>query len=168
MSTWDDDGDSVASFVRCCYGAQGDEPGTLAVHVQTDGKRWRWVERDDSGDHDTGGPFATRAEAEAAGVAYAEGSDETPDLDGLVSDIMGTGYFRDVDVDDVKKLCALACGYASSQLLLTRDLPRPLALVVASNNSYLDEVDYVAVSADYDAQHEAAHAILAAITSHQS
>lgn len=65
--------EAVASYVACCYGPDGDEPGDCSVRIGEDEiGRW-WIDDGDDTDRvDIHGPFATREAAEEAAEALAE------------------------------------------------------------------------------------------------
>lgn len=86
---WNHRGEVVATFVQCCYGVDGDEPGDNWVMLQRgvredddDGVAvWRWISGDDSGIYEESRAFATRAEAETDGMDYAVRMDEGDGVD---------------------------------------------------------------------------------------
>jgi len=73
---------AIASFVSCCYGAQGVEPGDVNVYIESadvDGLtiyRVYWADDGSYGDIDGTHVFLDRDVAVAAGEEYASGQDE--------------------------------------------------------------------------------------------
>lgn len=101
--------DTIAGYVACCYGDQGDEPGQCEVVLEAAEcygvTVYRWADRDDGGTHATGSPTLDKDEAEADGVNVAEENDETPDEDEQIQAILDAGWFSDsVDADDIRAI----------------------------------------------------------------
>jgi hypothetical protein len=101
--------DTIAGYVACCYGDQGDEPGQCEVVLEAAEcygvTVYRWADRDDSGTHATGSPTLDKDEAEEDGAEVAEENDETPDKDEQIRAILDAGWFSDaVDADDIRAI----------------------------------------------------------------
>lgn len=101
--------DSIGSYVACCYGCNGDEPGDVEIaleHAERYGiDAYRWIERDDAGTNERGPITLDREEAVTAGEEYATENDETPDEDDQIQAIIDAGWFADsVDADDIRAI----------------------------------------------------------------
>ncbi len=101
--------ETVGTYIACCYGSNGDEPGECEMViecVEANGvKAYRWADRDDSGTNDTGDWSLDYEEVEAAAKKEIEDRDETPDDDEQVQEILDAGWFAaDVDADDIRGL----------------------------------------------------------------
>lgn len=110
--------DTIATYVACCYGRDGNEPGDCEMVlecVESHGvKAYRWADRDDSGTHDTGEWTLDREQAEADGRKAAEERDETPDDDEQIEEILDAEWFSDdVDADDIREIIDYCHGHNS-------------------------------------------------------
>lgn len=121
---WKRDGSPVASFIRCCYGPEGDAPGELEIIVECAVKYgiavYRWTEIDAAGAYVSGDITLDRAEAVSAGEDYASENDEEPDADDLIQQIRETGYFGDAIAAEIKAVCEEATRYSQGYLLLPK------------------------------------------------
>lgn len=158
--------DTAATFVACCFGLDGDQPGEVELKLERAEmggiEAWRWREPE-SGDH--GDVCLSRDDAVAAAEEYAQDSDETPDVDEQISAIIETGYFgADVDADDIREICEALCGHSQGVLLLpSGEVPaRPLGRLWTTNG-YL-QCDHIQVAATHSSVELAAAALLAACT----
>ena len=158
--------EEIASYTSCVYGPSGDQPGTVRVMLQRAEEygieAWRWQEDDDCYADETGPITLNRGEACDDGAGYATESDESPDLDELVGNIVATGFFGDADAADIERICEAACGHSCGVLLLpTGDLP---AGPPSWTTSGWLECDHVRIDADHQSPERAAWQLLRVIT----
>lgn len=158
----------IATYVSCCYGAEGDEPGEVQVSLERATAYgivgWRWREHDAGEDLESGPVTLDRAEAVEAGEDYAEESDETPGLDSLIDEIIETGYLA-ASREEIRAICAAASSHSQGYLLLPRgELPHPID-VAWTTSGYLDlpEDQWITLAATHDREEIAADALLRAI-----
>lgn len=168
---WEADGDAVCSYVARCYGPDGDQPGTVAVEIESatvkseDGDRevtiYRWRDTDDGGRLDSGPARWTRERAEEDARGHADDSDETPCLDETIAAIIETGTFA-ADADDVRRVCAAAVSHTEGYLMLAvgQGLPDPAGIAWATSG-YL-QVPYVTLQCGQDSVELAAAELLLA------
>ena len=101
--------EAIDTYIACCYGRDGDEPGSVEIVLQEASPCgvtiYRWAERDDGGTHETGCAMFDRDESVASGKAYAEENDETPNADDQVAEILAADWFSaSVDDGDVRAI----------------------------------------------------------------
>lgn len=153
----------AATYVACCFGVDGDQPGEVEVELQRATaygiELWRWSDAGEDGP-----PRLTEAEARADAEEHASDSDETPDIDDQIEAILDTGYFGDdATVHDIRRICDALCGHARGVLLLPRGVvpSAPLGRLWTTNG-YL-ECEHIQVDATNDTLGLAAATLLASI-----
>jgi hypothetical protein len=154
------DWEHVADFVSCCYGEQGDEPGSCVTEIGST-PNGVWYFREGGEEHkEVHGPFASREDAEQEALDFAEENDETPDEDELVEEILETGYFgEDADEEDIKAILKSATAHSQGYLMLPPGMvPCPVG-TAWTTSGYL-EGEYIQLNAGYDSQALAAAALL--------
>jgi len=160
ISEWD----STNSYVECCYGCQGDEPGTVEVQIGATRHGAWYVRTDDGTESETvSGPFATQDEAETAAEAYATEHDEAPDLDDLVSEIIDTEFFGPEATEEaVTAICEAMTVHSQGYLLLPAGEVPGAVGPLWTINGYL-ECDHIQVDATHDSTEIAAFTLLRGI-----
>jgi hypothetical protein len=157
----------VATYIVCCFGNDGCQPGEQEVRIESATEygivAYRWYESE-SGDH--GAILLDRDDAIAAGEEHASDSDETPDLDGQIEQILATGYFGDsADADDIRSICEALCGHSQGVILLPRgEMPAQPIGRLWTTNGYL-QCEHVQMSATHGTVELAASSLLAACAS---
>lgn len=167
-AAWTRDGDSVASFTRCCYGPEGDSPGELEIVIEAATEYgvtvYRWTEIDEAGSYESGEIVLDREEAVSAGEDYASENDEEPDTDDLIEAIVETGYFGGADADDIRAVCEAATQHSQGYLLLPKGefVGHPIGRMWTTNG-YL-QCEYVTLDATHPSVAYAADALLRAVS----
>lgn len=105
------------------------------------------------------GVYTKKEEAEEAAKALSVDEDETPDLEGLLTEIKETGYFSDPDM--IPRVVKAATQHSQGYLLVTPGISQPVGQRWTTNG-YL-QCDYIALEATYSTEEEAADALLRAI-----
>ena len=163
-SDWKND-EEIASYTSCVYGPSGDQPGTVRVSLQRAEEygieAWRWQDDDDSYADETGPITLDRTEACEDGAAHATDSDESPDLNDLIEEIVATGYFGKADAAAIERICDAACEHSCGVLLLPAgDLP--VGPLPWTTSGWL-ECDHVRIDADHESPERAAWQLLRVI-----
>lgn len=165
--------EDIATYTACVYGPAGDQPGTCEVVLESgtvdDGVTvYRWTAQDDCGVYESGQPTLTRDKAIRDGQEMAAQSNDEPDYDSLVEQIIETGAFGDADADDIMAICTAATRHSQGHLLLP--LGEPVAQPIGrmwTTNGYL-ECDHIALDATYPRPSHAAAGLLQAIQSREA
>ena len=153
--------DGIATYIACCYGANGNEPGECEVVLERAEaygiEAYRWADRDDSGTNNTGDIMLDRDEAIEAGKEVASESDETPDADDQIADILAAGWFTSsVDADDVRKIidyCATYNDLGQGHVIIDHDGRREWV-----TTGYVEH-EAVYLSIPHGGQHWSAYAV---------
>ena len=121
--------DGISSYVACCYGRDGDQPGTITVLLESAEcygiTAYRWAEDDGGGADERGEITLDRAVAVEEGESHARAADETPDDDEQIADILSAGWFAaDVDAAAVRKIidyCAEKSALGQGHVIIDRE-----------------------------------------------
>lgn len=121
--------ETAATYVACCYGTDGDEPGKCEVVIECAESRgvkaYRWADRDDSGTHNYGDWSFDLDSVRSSAEEVAEENDETPDDDDQMQAILDAGWFADdVDADDIRAIidyCHSHNGLGQGHVIIDRD-----------------------------------------------
>lgn len=170
---WTRESDAAASYTSCVYGADGTEPGTVSIYVESaevlGQTYYRWREYDDGGSYDHGEPTLDRDQAKAQAVEQAEARDDSPNADDLIEQIVSTGYFGEATADELREICQAATEHSEGVLLLPAGefCGRPIGRLWATGNAWL-EVPHLRLAAGHDDLARAADALLRAIRAEQA
>jgi len=101
--------EDVGMYIACVYGDNGDAPGECEVVIEQAKSHgelaFRSVDRDDSGDHETGEWSLHYDAVLAEAKKYIAEHDETPDPDEQIAEILQSGWFdADVDASDIREI----------------------------------------------------------------
>ena len=121
--------DGIGSYVACCYGRDGDEPGTVTVLLESAEcygiTAYRWAEDDGGGADERGEITLDREAAVEDGESHATASDETPDDDEQITDILAAGWFSpQVDAAAVRTIidyCSDHSSLGQGHVIIDRD-----------------------------------------------
>ena len=121
--------DGIGSYVACCYGRDGDEPGTVTVLLESAEcygiTAYRWAEDDGGGADERGEITLDREAAIEDGESHATGADETPDDDEQIADILAAGWFSSqVDAAAVRTIIGYCSDHSSlgqGHVIIDRD-----------------------------------------------
>jgi hypothetical protein len=143
----------------------GDEPGEVEIYIEraecAGRPVYRWVEDDGSGAACSGKPRRSRDRAVQAAITHAIDQDDSIDIDSIISDILGSGFFaRGTNAQDILEVCEAASEHSQGYLLLAADEPPPQPAGIAwTTNGYL-EVPYIRLAADHASAAYAADSLL--------
>ncbi|HKJ61160.1 MAG TPA: hypothetical protein VKA94_04085 [Hyphomicrobiales bacterium] len=150
------------TYIACCYGAEGDEPGDVEVRLESaeddDGVTWWRLHEPESGER-SDEMWDDETEAREALESWCEDRDETPDADDIEAQIRETGYFNTPAI--IPLVISEMTNHSQGYLLLTPDMRQPVG-TRWTTNGYL-QCDHISVDATHNNRAVAADSLLRAI-----